>query len=136
MRNLMLKAEAILCAQAAEAACVILHASNSIKSGSISKPESWPVFVKPVKDKVFVGFVLRTWRKIFPASAMWKKGNRFSAVSRLIFKPNGAHLSVIGLFGMSDHIEETGTRIMVQMYWTTPSEHTQALRPDMQWILA
>ena len=29
MRNLMHKAEAILCAQAAEAACVILHASIS-----------------------------------------------------------------------------------------------------------
>ena len=27
--------------------------------GVLSKPETWPVFVKPVRDKAFVGFVLR-----------------------------------------------------------------------------
>ena len=37
MRNLMLKAEAILCAQAAEAACVILHAPISIESGPLAR---------------------------------------------------------------------------------------------------
>ena len=26
----------------------------------LEKPEEWPIFVKPVKDKVFVGFVLRS----------------------------------------------------------------------------
>ena len=30
----------------------------------LSRPESWPVFVKPVKDKVFVGFVLQTEKDI------------------------------------------------------------------------
>ena len=38
MRNLMHKAEAILCAQAAEAACVILHASISYESGPLFPP--------------------------------------------------------------------------------------------------
>ena len=37
MRNLMHKAEVILCAQAAEAACVILHASISIESGPLAR---------------------------------------------------------------------------------------------------
>ena len=37
MNTLMLKAEAILCAQAAEAACVILHASISYESGALAR---------------------------------------------------------------------------------------------------
>ena len=32
--------------------------------GILSKQEQWPVFVKPVKDKVFVGFVLRSEKDV------------------------------------------------------------------------
>ena len=30
----------------------------------LSKPEEWPVFVKPVRDKAFIGFVLRSERDV------------------------------------------------------------------------
>ena len=32
--------------------------------GILGKPEQWPVFVKPVKNKAFLGFVLKTGREV------------------------------------------------------------------------
>lgn len=37
---------------------------NDTMAGVLSKQEQWPVFVKPVRDKAFVGFVLRSEKDI------------------------------------------------------------------------
>ena len=52
MRNLMHKAEAILCAQAAEAACVILHASISYESGPLLDCIYFPPAEDEKKDTI------------------------------------------------------------------------------------
>ena len=52
MRNLMLKAEAILCAQAAEAACVILHASFPSKAAPLLDCIYFPPAQNERKDTI------------------------------------------------------------------------------------